>query len=503
MERIDQLIADYFDGQLTVHETQELAQRLEQDARLRQLFLDLYREHRLLIADHQPASEAEFSAAVLAELRSDQTDFVHGVMRNLGARAATADIAPLPASASWRPGPRPSLVERWTARWLLRFPQPAWIAMAACLLFVAGFTLFLIVRPEPVRAWVWKTDHAVVVQRGKARIPVTSGFILRSGDILQTAAEAAATVAYFGEKTEVNLEGNTALKLTAARKGKRLELDRGLVEATVTRQRPGHPMILATAQARATVLGTRFSLAARTASTWLTVSEGSVELTRLADRQSVRVGLGEWAVAARGVDLVSRSLEGDVLAGSPVPVKIALFSVYPEDEDWFTSPTSVQQRHPLGWSLQPFKVPSVEGSVLVEAVVRIDGVAPGYVMATEGWGFGLGLRCEGEEQPFSLRTLQQSPGVGVLEFSDRRTTHLNPVPLPHPATGDYQLKVELDRPRGGPAMARGKLWRQFEPEPAQWTVVTAHECRGPLAEVALSTLNCACTFAQFKLSLIE
>jgi hypothetical protein len=332
---------------------------------------------------------------------------------------------------------------------------------------------------------------------------VASGFILRSGDILQTAVEASATVACFGEKTEVNLEGDTVLKLTAARRGKRLELDRGLIAATVAPQRPGRPMILVTRQARATVLGTRFSLAAKTASTWLSVSEGSVELTGLSDRQSVRVRSGQWAVAARGVELVSRSLEGDLLPGSPVPARIALFSEYPEDEDWFTSPTSVQQRHPLGLSVQPFKVPPLEGSVLLETVVRIDGVAPGALSATEEWGFGLGLRCADEERALSLRTLQQRPDAGVLEFSDLRTTHLKPVPLQHPTTGDYQLKVQLDRLPGGPAVVRGKLWRQFEPEPAQWTVVATHECRGPLAAVALSTFNCACTFAQFKLSLIE
>jgi hypothetical protein len=394
-------------------------------------------------------------------------------------------------------------VERLMPSWLLLFPRPVGLAMAAGLMALGCVALFWSLKPEPVRAWVWKTSGEVVVQRGRQRVPVTSGFVLRGGDVLQTSARATAALACFGEKTELYLEGDTVLKLVTARKGKRLELDQGRVDAAVARQRPGHPMILATRQARATVLGTRFSLIAKTASTWLTVSEGSVALTRLADQQSVRVGLGEWAVAARGIELVSRSLESDLLPGSPVPVRIALFSEYPEDENWFTSPTSVQQRHPLGLSVQPFKVPPVEGSVLLETVVRIEGVAPGDLLATVGWGFGLGLRCEGEPRTMSLCTLQQGPETGVLEFSDLDTTHLKAVPLRHLPAGDYQLKVELDRTRGRPAVVRGKLWRQFEPEPAQWMVVATHECPGPLAAVALSTFNCACTFAQFRLSLIE
>ena len=503
MERIDQLLADYFDGHLSVHEAQELARRLEQDAKLRQTFLELYQEHRLLEADLKPSSEAEFSAAVLAELRADQTDFVHTVMRNLDASTGAAASRTTRAGARRLRGHRQSLVERLTPGWLLLFPRPAWLAIAAGLVLLGCLTLFLALKPEPVRAWVWKTDQEVRVQRGAQSMPVAPGFILRSGDVLQTAGDASASVTYFGEKTEVNLDAHTALRLIAVRKGKRLELDHGRVEASVTPQRLDHPMILATRQAEATVLGTRFTLEAKTASTWLTVSEGSVTLTRLADRHSARVGLGEWAVAAQGVELVSRSLEGELEPDSPLPVRIALFSEYPEDEDWFTAPTSVQHRNPRGLSVQPFKVAPVDGSVLLEAVVRVDDVAPGYLSAAEGWGFGLGLRCEGEDRALSLRAVQQSAEGGILEFSDLKSTHLTPVPLRTPLAGDYQLKVLLDRSQGAAAVLRGKLWRQFEPEPIQWMVVTVHECRGSLAAIALSTFNCACTFAQIRLSLLE
>lgn len=83
MERIDQLISDYFDGELKPLDAQELAQRLEQDPKLRRLFLELYREHQLLAVEHTPFSETEFVAAVLEELRSDEKDFVGSVMRGL------------------------------------------------------------------------------------------------------------------------------------------------------------------------------------------------------------------------------------------------------------------------------------------------------------------------------------------------------------------------------------------------------------------------------------
>jgi hypothetical protein len=501
MERIDQLIVDYFDGELSYREERELAQSLEQDAALRRDFLELYREHRLLRAELEAAPETDLSPAVLAALRNDQSDFVQAVMRNVEAMHGPVGICRANAGQKLRV-PRQTFGERLASAWLVLFSPPARLVMAAALALLACVTLYVTVKPEPVRAWVRKTEREVMVERGRRSIPVASGFILRAGDVVRTGADGSVTVTYFGESTEVQARGDAVLRLTSARRGKRLELDRGLLEASVARQSPGRPMILATRQAQVRVLGTRFILEAKTASTWLTVLEGSIELTRLSDVQSVRVGSGEWAVAARGVELLKRPLEGDLVPGSPVPVRIALFSEYPEDEDWFTSPTTVQQRHPLGLSTQLFKVPPVEGRVLLEVVVRVDSVAPGTWLAAAGWGFGLGIRCQGEQEPIELHTFQRVSD-GVLALADQRTTRLDAVPLRHPAAGEYQLKVELDRPLVGPAVVRGKLWRQFQPEPAEWMVIAPHECRGPVAAVALSTLNCACTFARLKLSLIE
>jgi hypothetical protein len=75
--------------------------------------------------------------------------------------------------------------------------------------------------------------------------------------------------------------------------------------------------------------------------------------------------------------------------------------------------------------------------------------------------------------------------------------------LAHAHGGSFQLKLQLDRPPAQPAILRGKIWRQYELEPADWMVATEQPLKGPLAAVGLSTLNCACTFTGLKLSFLE
>ena len=72
-------------------------------------------------------------------------------------------------------------------------------------------------------------------------------------------------------------------------------------------------MVLMTAQAEARVLGTKFTLAAATNATRLEVTEGGVQLTRSSDNMAVKVGSGQYAVAAAGYELAAQPLPGKVL----------------------------------------------------------------------------------------------------------------------------------------------------------------------------------------------
>src|SRR5438876_453377 len=83
---------------------------------------------------------------------------------------------------------------------------------------------------------------------------------------------------------------------------------RGQFEASVARQRPFRPLVVTTAQAEARVLGTRFTLAATTNATRLEVADGKVRLKRLSDGEAVRVGAGNYTVAAPGYELAPQPL---------------------------------------------------------------------------------------------------------------------------------------------------------------------------------------------------
>jgi hypothetical protein len=503
MDRVDQLIADYLDGELSAPDAAELARHLEQDPQLRGLFLDLCRQHGLMNAQGRTGAEAQFTAAVLAELRRDQEQFVGLVMCNLGEPVAGSARAPATGLVERARLEAERIVAGLTSRLRLNWlASPVGVALAACLALAFGLGGFLLLRTEPTRAWVWKTRGNVLVQRGNLVLPAATGLGLRAGDVLQTAASSSTELRLFGEPTALELDANAELWLTGGKQGKGLELRRGQMAATVAPQPPGRPLVVATPQARVKVLGTRFRLAARSASTWLEVAAGAVELTRRSDQRLLRVAAGQFAVAAAGVELASHPLQGPLKPDMPQPIKISFFSEYPEDEDWITTGDFIQRRGPSGPAFHPYKVPPITGSVLLEAVARVDGLG-NVSVAAGGWGFGLGLRCEGQETPLSLRSIQQGPQGSVVQLAGLPTATPLLAPLAHAHGGSFQLKLQLDRPPAQPAILRGKIWRQYELEPADWMVATEQPLKGPLAAVGLSTLNCACTFTGLKLSFLE
>jgi hypothetical protein len=72
-------------------------------------------------------------------------------------------------------------------------------------------------------------------------------------------------------------------------------------------------MVMKTPQAEARVLGTRFTLAVSTNGTRLEVTQGKVRFTRLSDGTNVRVGAGNYAVAATGYELAPQPFTGAIL----------------------------------------------------------------------------------------------------------------------------------------------------------------------------------------------
>jgi ferric-dicitrate binding protein FerR (iron transport regulator) len=498
MHRSDQLLSDFFDGHLTAAERDEFAELLRQNPQLQAEFVELYQLHRLLAIELKPFAAELFEAAVFAELHRDQEEFVGSVMRRLGAGRSGNSVLPVQGR---RAAPD-------ATSWLHRFELVSWFprwsgaALATSLAIVTAIIAFRELRPEPVRAWAREVNGPAIVQRGARRLAAREGIALRQGDVLETPAEGTLALEYRDEATRVELRPGSSLRLGSSRRGKRLELLAGRMEATVAPQPRDRPMVLVTRLAEARVLGTRFSLMAKPASTRLVVTEGTVQLTRVADRQSVKTGPGEYAVAATGLELATHPVNADSTADEPVPVRIAWFSEYPEDEDWITAPRFVQQRRTYGDSFHAYRAPPLEGSVQLEVLVRVDELAPGVAWNGIGWGFGIGLRCARDPAALMLRSLQQGAEGSVLELADGSAGHPVSAPLEHPP-GWYQLKLRLDRRPGGQVELRGKLWRQFELEPEAWMVSGTATGEGPVAAIGLSTRNCACTFAQLSLSFIE
>ncbi len=189
-----------------------------------------------------------------------------------------------------------------------RYRLGAWLAFAACLAGLAGGLIYFMGArgglEEPILA---VKGPGIVVVRGHKTIAAASGMHLRLGDIVQTPKGATASIHYRQDGARVEVFHLTELKLGDRRATNQLELRRGKIEMTLVASSTRPAWVCATPQAKAKVIGTHFILAAKTAATWLAVLSGEVEMTKVEDQASTRVGARHYTVAAAGLELVARS----------------------------------------------------------------------------------------------------------------------------------------------------------------------------------------------------
>ncbi len=289
MNSLEQLLAKWEAGDLSPAELGELKQMLA-----------------------RPQARAELVENWLL----DET--IHDALRSQPAEApapARAQLSP----AQPQPATRPFRARRRRFRWLVwhevRFTV-GWsfgAAAAACLVLVGLHSYFQ-------RAAVGSLADLraqVTVERGGAKWPAVSGWMLYPGDIVRVPAGGAASLAWAGEATRLDLAPGAELRLFNPMWGKRLLLETGALEASVASQARWRPMIIATPQAEAKVVGTRFSLSATLARTHLEVLEGVVRLRKnfLAsphDNREVMVHTGEAATAAPDVKLQAQPITGSL-----------------------------------------------------------------------------------------------------------------------------------------------------------------------------------------------
>jgi ferric-dicitrate binding protein FerR (iron transport regulator) len=182
-------------------------------------------------------------------------------------------------------------------------PRPAWLkyslAAAISLALVAGLIAWQVAGPGPKSvASIEDLSGEVTIVRGSQQIAPQLGKTVFTGD--QVVSTVGSTIEWkYKDGTTVRLVGD-AVSIVAADAGsgaKQVRLDQGELVASVARQERG-PMVFSTPHATATVRGTELRLVVGQANTQLDVTEGQVDLTRLADGQTIQVAGNETGVAS-------------------------------------------------------------------------------------------------------------------------------------------------------------------------------------------------------------
>ncbi len=137
--------------------------------------------------------------------------------------------------------------------------------------------------------------------------PLANANVLVNGDLISTDNDGRVEIDY-ADGTRVTLESNGRMNVSLSNGAKRVRLLSGEVSASVAKQPAGQAMIIATATAQATIVGTQLRLKDRDGETRLEVTQGLVRLQRSSDGRTVDVAAGQVAVAASGRDLVTEAL---------------------------------------------------------------------------------------------------------------------------------------------------------------------------------------------------
>ena len=304
MTRLEELTLNLADDAITDAECQELQSLLAGDPQARSAHINILQIEAALRVQRQ------------------DLDLVEPVMKSLRSAVADSVTRKVMSQIKTRPAPKWRRKRVWLP-WEAPFPfsapgirllfARAWLPIAACMVLAAGFGVWYF-NPtigEPTLAEV--QGSGLILERAGHRLPAGIGVRLLPSDVLRTPEHVTAVIGYAPENTRIKLLPGTELTLTAFSRGKLFELGLGKLEATVSRQTPFRSMIIATPQARARVVGTRFTLTVMTNSTRLDVTEGKVRFTRLSDEKLVEVSTGHYAVAAGDYELASLPFTGTIL----------------------------------------------------------------------------------------------------------------------------------------------------------------------------------------------
>lgn len=294
MKTLEQLLAEWEEGTITAEGITELKQLLA-----------------------QPAARAELVGEWLFY------EAVYGTLRSMPAPAkATLKVAQPAAAKASAPARtiRPPVRRRRMLPWLVwhEFRLPLrWalgMGLAVCLAWLGYFGIYLRM-PTGQLASVKKE---VAIVRGGKTIAAQSGQLLYPRDKINVPSGGSARIQWLNEPTTVELSANASLELRSPLLGKLLALKAGSLKASVAPQPHWRPMTIKTPQARATVVGTRFTMDVTGNTTRMEVMEGAVSVRKnqarsTAEKQAVMVRAGELVLAEPGAGLKWQVLRGYVV----------------------------------------------------------------------------------------------------------------------------------------------------------------------------------------------
>jgi ferric-dicitrate binding protein FerR (iron transport regulator) len=177
----------------------------------------------------------------------------------------------------------------------------SWWLNAAGMGIAAAMVAVLLLSPSQVLPQV-SADAGVRIVRAGVDTPADGS--LRANDTLITAANQRAELTYPNEGTRIALDPGTQVQSLGGR-GKRFRLDHGALAVRAAPQPGNAPLVLQTAQAQATVVGTAFTLTAEPFLTWLSVEHGAVRFGLHGGAEVLANG-GERALAGDRVTLIPR-----------------------------------------------------------------------------------------------------------------------------------------------------------------------------------------------------
>jgi hypothetical protein len=276
-ERFIELWNDYLEGELDGPGIAELQALVAGNDHLLQMAVDSYQIHRLLglVAQDSASRQDDFVRETVARLPADDERFVDRVMQHL------------PNAAS-RKG---TTARKVRAKWPLAIAAAAIVALIASVVSMRAKAKPEIFRITELNGSVrWTGDGGLVVPA------LDVGDSLRGGTLETLVADSWADLR-FRDGSTVTVSGQSMLTISERRQ-KELHLRVGSLSASVVPQPGGRPMLIHTPTARLEVLGTQLNVEAELSSTTLSVNEGRVRVTRLADGRIAEVEAEHQVVAS-------------------------------------------------------------------------------------------------------------------------------------------------------------------------------------------------------------